>query len=51
MVKDPKVGIAPGFAFSLGDPRDDSYLRICFAQDQARLAEGLGRLESAIKNL
>jgi aspartate/methionine/tyrosine aminotransferase len=50
MVKDPKVGIAPGFAFSLGDPRDDSYLRICFAQDRARLAEGLGRLESAIQN-
>ena len=31
-----KVGVSPGSAFSLGDPRDDSYLRICFAQDAAR---------------
>ena len=51
MVRDDKVGIAPGWAFSLGDPRDDSYLRICFAQDSARLAEALGRLEGAIRKL
>jgi aspartate/methionine/tyrosine aminotransferase len=51
MVKNDKVGIAPGWAFSLGDPRDDSYLRICFAQDSARLAEALGRLEGAIRKL
>ena len=35
MVTEDKVGIAPGWAFSLGDPRDDSYLRLCFAQDAA----------------
>jgi aspartate/methionine/tyrosine aminotransferase len=51
MVKDDKVGIAPGWAFSLGDPRDDSYLRICFAQDAARLEQALGRLEGAIRKL
>jgi aspartate aminotransferase len=51
MVKNDKVGVSPGWAFSLGDPRDDSYLRICFAQDSARLAEALGRLEGAIRKL
>jgi aspartate/methionine/tyrosine aminotransferase len=51
MVRDDKVGIAPGWAFSLGDLRDDSYLRICFAQDSARLAEALGRLEGAMCKL
>jgi aspartate aminotransferase len=51
MVRNDKVGIAPGWAFSLGDPRDDSYLRICFAQDSARLAEALERLEGAIRKI
>ena len=51
MVKDDKVGVSPGWAFSLGDGRDDSYLRICFAQDQARLAQALERLEGAIRKL
>jgi aspartate/methionine/tyrosine aminotransferase len=51
MVRNDKVGVSPGWAFSLGDPRDDSYLRICFAQDSARLAEALGRLDGAIRKL
>jgi aspartate/methionine/tyrosine aminotransferase len=51
MVRDDKVGVSPGWAFSLGDPRDDSYLRICFAQDSARLTEALKRLEGAIRKL
>ncbi|HVV26903.1 MAG TPA: pyridoxal phosphate-dependent aminotransferase [Rhizomicrobium sp.] len=51
MVTQAKVGIAPGWAFSLGDVRDNSWLRICFAQDAARLEEGLGRLERAIQHL
>jgi aspartate/methionine/tyrosine aminotransferase len=51
MVVDDKVGIAPGWAFSQGDPRDDSYVRICFAQDAARLEAALGRLEGAIRKL
>jgi aspartate/methionine/tyrosine aminotransferase len=51
MVKDDKVGVSPGWAFSLNDPRDDSYLRICFAQDSGRLAEALDRLEGAIRKL
>ncbi|HET7084915.1 MAG TPA: pyridoxal phosphate-dependent aminotransferase [Rhizomicrobium sp.] len=51
MVKNDKVGVSPGWAFSLGDARDDSYLRICFAQDSARLGEALERLEGAIRKL
>ena len=51
MVRNVKVGVSPGWAFSLGDARDDSYMRICFAQDAGRLAEALGRLESAIRKL
>ncbi|HEY4078611.1 MAG TPA: pyridoxal phosphate-dependent aminotransferase [Rhizomicrobium sp.] len=51
MVKDDKVGIAPGWAFSLGDGRDDSYLRICFAQDAGRMEQALERLEGAIRKL
>ena len=51
MVRNDKVGVSPGWAFSLGDPRDDSYLRICFAQDAARLAQALDRLEGAIRKL
>jgi aspartate/methionine/tyrosine aminotransferase len=51
MVRNDKVGVSPGWAFSLGDARDDSYVRICFAQDAGRLAEALGRLESAIRKL
>jgi aspartate aminotransferase len=48
MVRTVKVGVSPGWAFSLGDPRDESYLRICFAQDPAKLAEGLGRISAAV---
>jgi aspartate/methionine/tyrosine aminotransferase len=51
MVKNDKVGVSPGWAFSLGDARDDSYLRICFAQDSARLSEALERLDGAIRKL
>jgi len=39
MVTHDHVGVSPGWAFSLGDARDDSYLRICFAQDSARLEQ------------
>jgi aspartate aminotransferase len=51
MVRNDKVGVSPGWAFSLGDVRDASYVRICFAQDEKRLGEALGRLEGAIKSL
>jgi aspartate/methionine/tyrosine aminotransferase len=51
MVKEDHVGIAPGRAFSLGDARDDSYLRICFAQDAGRLERALERLAGAIRKL
>jgi len=48
MVRRAKVGVAPGSAFSMGDPRDDAFIRICFAQDAARIAEGLSRVEGAL---
>jgi len=51
MVTEDKVGIAPGWAFSLGDARDDSYVRICFAQDPTRMEQALHRLEGAIRKL
>jgi aspartate aminotransferase len=51
MVRDDKVGVSPGWAFSLGDARDDSYLRICFAQDADRLGQALERLDGAIRKL
>jgi len=49
LVTRANVGTAPGSAFSLGDPRDDAYLRVCFARDPQGLAEGLRRIESALK--
>jgi aspartate aminotransferase len=49
MVRTVKVGVSPGAAFSMGEPLDDCYLRICFAQDATRLAEGLGRIGEAVK--
>ncbi len=42
------VGTAPGSAFSLGDPRDDAYLRVCFARDAQGLSEGLRRIETTL---
>jgi aspartate/methionine/tyrosine aminotransferase len=48
MVRSAKVGVAPGSAFSLGDPRDDAFVRICFAQDAARVAEGLERIARCV---
>ena len=51
MVRNDKVGVSPGWAFSLGDPKDDSYVRICFAQDTAKLSDALTRLEGAIRKL
>jgi len=43
------VGVAPGSAFGPdGETANDSYIRICFAQNAARLNEGLARLGRAI---
>jgi aspartate/methionine/tyrosine aminotransferase len=42
------VGTAPGSAFSLGDPRDEAYVRICFARDGEGLTEGLRRIETML---
>jgi aspartate/methionine/tyrosine aminotransferase len=44
-----RVGVAPGSAFSAPeDTAADSYIRICFAQDQDRLREGLKRIAAAV---
>jgi len=43
-----RVGVSPGSSFGLGDPRDESYVRICFARDADNLAEGLRRIEEGL---
>jgi len=44
LVLEADVGTAPGSAFGIGDPRDEAYVRICFARDAGGLAEGLTRI-------
>jgi len=52
LVKNARVGVAPGSAFgAAGDKEIDSFIRICFAQDPARLQIGLDRLGKAIAAL
>ena len=46
-----RVGVSPGSSFGLGDPRDEAYVRICFARDAANLAEGLRRIEEGVSQL
>lgn len=49
LVRRFKVGVAPGAAFACpGDTRDESYLRLCFAQSPRQLEEGLSRLAAAL---
>jgi aspartate aminotransferase len=48
LVRRANVGTAPGSAFGQGDPRDEAYVRICFARDAGGLAEGLKRIEAAL---
>lgn len=48
LVTRANVGTAPGSAFGLGDPRDEAYVRICFARDPQGLGEGLRRIEEAL---
>jgi aspartate/methionine/tyrosine aminotransferase len=43
-----RVGVAPGSAFGPDDTRNDSYIRVCFAQDGKLLAEGLNRIADAV---
>ena len=43
-----RVGVAPGSAFGPDDSRNDSYIRVCFAQDGKLLAEGLNRIADAM---
>lgn len=49
LVRKARVGVAPGAAFACGDNRDESYLRLCFAQDPERLKTALERLGGALK--
>jgi len=50
LVMRANVGTAPGSAFSLGDARDEAYVRICFARDAEGLTEGLARIGRALSN-
>lgn len=49
LVQRHRVGVAPGMAFGLGDPRNENFIRICFAQDQKLLEEALGRIAAALR--
>jgi len=52
LVKSGRVGVAPGSAFGpAGAGHADSFVRICFAQDPALLAEGLSRIDRALSTL
>jgi aspartate/methionine/tyrosine aminotransferase len=52
LVKKARVGVAPGSAFGPNrEKQTDSFLRVCFAQDPARLAEGLSRIERALSSM
>lgn len=50
LVRDGRVGVAPGSAFG-PDAANENWLRICFAQDPARLQTGLERLGAAVAKL
>ncbi|MGD0192747.1 MAG: pyridoxal phosphate-dependent aminotransferase [Rhizomicrobium sp.] len=52
LVRTARVGVAPGAAFGPpNDPHTDSFIRVCFAQDAARLRTGLERLAKAVGSL
>jgi aspartate/methionine/tyrosine aminotransferase len=52
LVRTAKVGTSPGSAFAPpDDTASDSYIRICFAQDNAALEKGLDRLGKAVAAL
>jgi aspartate aminotransferase len=52
LVREANVGVAPGSAFGApGDPVNESFIRICFAQDPARLQSGLDRIATAVNKL
>ncbi|TXH35769.1 MAG: aminotransferase class I/II-fold pyridoxal phosphate-dependent enzyme [Rhodospirillaceae bacterium] len=46
LVTEGRVGLAPGTAFGAGG---QSYLRLCYAQGEARLAEAMNRLEDFLR--
>jgi len=45
LVRHAKVGIAPGTAFG---PGSEEWFRLCFAQTESQITEGLNRLEGAL---
>jgi aspartate/methionine/tyrosine aminotransferase len=52
LVRTARVGTAPGSAFGPpNDPHTDSFVRICFAQDAARVRTGLDRLAKAVAEM
>jgi aspartate aminotransferase len=52
LVRNARVGVAPGSAFAPPDDvRSDEFIRICFAQDAAKLEVGLERLGKAVAAL
>ena len=48
LLEQKKVALAPGSAFGKGQ---DSYVRLCYANSQANLLEGLARIADFVKVL
>jgi aspartate/methionine/tyrosine aminotransferase len=46
LVHEARLGLAPGSAFG---PEGEGFVRWCFASDEARLAEGVGRLARFVR--
>lgn len=48
LLAEHKVGVAPGMAFGLETDRaNESYIRVCFAQDETRIAAAMERIVRA----
>ena len=46
LVREARLGLAPGSAFG---PEGEGFVRWCFASSQARLVDGVGRLETFLR--
>jgi aspartate/methionine/tyrosine aminotransferase len=46
LVADTGLGLAPGIAFG---PEGEGFVRWCFAANEARLADGIARLERGLR--
>ena len=48
LVREPRVGLAPGSAFG---PGNEGYLRLCFAKSEEQLSDAMDRIEAGLNTL